>query len=485
MLLKLCCLLLTLSTFSTSFGQEDSFLQANSEITPLEIGNKVPEEIWQMPFQLVKYKEEPKTIRLEEYRGKTIIIDFWATWCAGCIISMPYMQNLVEAFPSDVVLVNVTNEDAKLISNFLEVTASPQIRQLEDEFSTIVSGQILKDLIPHRSIPYIAVINPEGVLEQTTLPHLLTNEVLGKIVDNEEYYMPKYRNSFDTTILSHTFTDIKQHKPTYYTTLTGTMDGFSALGKTWLDTADKEARGYYINRPILRLFQIALPLKFNIMMPSRRLMVMDDPGKVDFYHERNRNYNDKEFNYSYEYILPSNWNKEQILQRMYDDLSGFTGFHAVIIERDVPCLVIRASKKSPQETKNMGKRPRAVIDGVRQGLAAEYLGLSETGARNYVQATKISSIAWILNNLKEGSVPFVIDETGIEYPIDLDLPDGLTDVNALKTTFARQGLELVPEIRNMEMFVMADRPIDREAWSKAPIELTKFGYVLKEGYSYE
>lgn len=38
------------------------------------------------------------TIRLEDFKGKIVIIDFWATWCAPCIASFPVMQKVIEHF---------------------------------------------------------------------------------------------------------------------------------------------------------------------------------------------------------------------------------------------------------------------------------------------------------------------------------------------------------------------------------------------------
>ncbi len=39
-----------------------------------------------------------KTVSLRELKGKTIIVDFWATWCGPCIASMPGMKKAVEKF---------------------------------------------------------------------------------------------------------------------------------------------------------------------------------------------------------------------------------------------------------------------------------------------------------------------------------------------------------------------------------------------------
>ncbi len=38
---------------------------------------------------------------LKDLKGKTIVIDFWATWCAPCIAAFPGMQNAIEKYKND------------------------------------------------------------------------------------------------------------------------------------------------------------------------------------------------------------------------------------------------------------------------------------------------------------------------------------------------------------------------------------------------
>ncbi|MDZ4158870.1 MAG: TlpA disulfide reductase family protein, partial [Anaerolineaceae bacterium] len=37
---------------------------------------------------------ENETIRLEQYRGIPVVINFWATWCIPCRLEMPLLQQL-------------------------------------------------------------------------------------------------------------------------------------------------------------------------------------------------------------------------------------------------------------------------------------------------------------------------------------------------------------------------------------------------------
>lgn len=44
---------------------------------------------------------EGNPITLSELKGKVVVLDFWATWCAPCIKSFPVMQQAVDQYKDD------------------------------------------------------------------------------------------------------------------------------------------------------------------------------------------------------------------------------------------------------------------------------------------------------------------------------------------------------------------------------------------------
>lgn len=55
-----------------------------------------------------------ETVSLSDYRGKKVILNFWATWCPPCKAEMPHMQNFYEKNANEgieIVAVNLTNID--------------------------------------------------------------------------------------------------------------------------------------------------------------------------------------------------------------------------------------------------------------------------------------------------------------------------------------------------------------------------------------
>jgi thiol-disulfide isomerase/thioredoxin len=63
-----------------------------------------------------------KNLSLSAYRGKVVYLDFWASWCAPCLKSLPLLDELRKEFPGDdfqVLAVNVDSDPEKA-RRFLE-----------------------------------------------------------------------------------------------------------------------------------------------------------------------------------------------------------------------------------------------------------------------------------------------------------------------------------------------------------------------------
>jgi uncharacterized protein (TIGR03435 family) len=54
-------------------------------------------------------------------KGKVVVVEFWATWCAPCIASIPHLNDLAEQFrDEDVVFISLTDEPADTVEPFLK-----------------------------------------------------------------------------------------------------------------------------------------------------------------------------------------------------------------------------------------------------------------------------------------------------------------------------------------------------------------------------
>src|SRR5208282_3742633 len=79
-----------------------SLLRCNSGSHPPRIGNPAPD------FTITDLQH---TVTLEQFRGKPVILNFWATWCPPCIEEMPSLVQLHKELGNKVAIIAVS-EDA-------------------------------------------------------------------------------------------------------------------------------------------------------------------------------------------------------------------------------------------------------------------------------------------------------------------------------------------------------------------------------------
>lgn len=106
---------------------------------------------------MLKNLSTHKIISVENWRGKVIFLNFWASWCPPCVAEMPSIEKLYEHFKQDsstvFVLVNLDNEKEKAIQFIKRKNIKAPVYQLVSPLPPVYSS---------RTIPTTFVISPEG-----------------------------------------------------------------------------------------------------------------------------------------------------------------------------------------------------------------------------------------------------------------------------------------------------------------------------------
>ena len=97
------------------------------------------------------------TVRLSDYRGKVVFLNFWATWCPTCVVEMPAMEKLHRRLKEKafvMVAVNLQESPARVKSFFEKLGLS--FISLLDSSGAVGSGFAV------RGLPTTFVLDKEG-----------------------------------------------------------------------------------------------------------------------------------------------------------------------------------------------------------------------------------------------------------------------------------------------------------------------------------
>ena len=77
-----------------------------------------------------------KKVNLKQYRGKIVLLDFWATWCHGCKQEIPWFAEFEKVYgPKGLAVVGVSMDEGgwKVVKPFLAETHVPYRMLLGDD----------------------------------------------------------------------------------------------------------------------------------------------------------------------------------------------------------------------------------------------------------------------------------------------------------------------------------------------------------------
>ncbi len=117
-----------------------------------------------------------KTHRLQDYKGKWVLVNFWATWCPPCLEEMPDLQKLHET-RKDLVVIGIAMDykDPQYVISFAE--------DLLVTFPIVLGNQKIASQIGRISgLPTTYLYSPQGNLAAQNVG-ALTRQSVERYID--------------------------------------------------------------------------------------------------------------------------------------------------------------------------------------------------------------------------------------------------------------------------------------------------------------
>lgn len=111
---------------------------------------------------------EGELVKLSDFQGKVIVLNFWATWCPPCIKEIPHFNELSEALKDKGVVfigISVDRGGVSVVKDFLEKTPInyPILMYNESVYATYQSYLPSKD---QGGIPFTFIIDQMGNIRE-------------------------------------------------------------------------------------------------------------------------------------------------------------------------------------------------------------------------------------------------------------------------------------------------------------------------------
>ena len=412
------------------------FLQVPAQ-QPLKIGATVPDSVWESPLQLINASQQTTT--LSKDREKLILLDFWATWCSGCLKNFPKMETLEKQFGDHLKIVPVTKESRATLKKFFATKNGQRFKHI----ASVTEDKLLSKVFPHHAIPFIIWIK-NGQVINTTDAEQVTAKTIGEILQQKTSSLQTVLqiNRKRPLMLAEQFDLEKSTNLRHYALLSKGRIRAIPPGSGFHRTEDGVVYGRQMtNVSLMNIFRaIGYELfreQGDLFSEKRITNLVKDVAQIDFTMSQEDESVDALL-YNFEFIVPV-VEADSLYSQMLKSLSAHSGYVATIEMQRKKCLILkRISNTDPIATKGE--------------ISTDSFFKNPSFLRNQSLETLIAALN--VNSQLTG-LP-VVDETGYKGKVDLNLGT-LSDLASLKKALHRHGLDLVEGDRMIRMLMVKDR----------------------------
>ncbi len=401
------------------------------------------------------------TINLSSFKGRLIIIDFWNTYCSACIGALPKLEALQKKFGDSILIVPVTYQSESSIKQFLSIRKN---MGKEINLLSIVEDTLLRQLFPHEADPYEIWIDSSGkiiaITDDYTVSEKNIREILmGKALKAKnkagfrmvlDPYRPLLINNYGAPDSSFIYRSV----------ITNHIDNLGV--QRGIVSNAKITRIYLTNQTIIDLYKFAygsLNKNYALWMDNDQLdkRVIRDISDSSKLIDRcevgiriDRSLFDKNYLYCYDLTLPPEFNKEEALKIMIQDLNRFFKLKSSVKKCKVMCLDLICSSK---EKLNKFRLHNDIYEKYKSVEAGKSVSSDHSGIT--LSNNKLSDLVGLLNTYYR--IPYIMNKTNYSDSVSMVLDFENIQLEGIKSELQKHSLDLLPKEYKLDMLVLSDK----------------------------
>ncbi len=107
-------------------------------------------------FTFLNAEDSGERLSLSSLKGKVVVLDFWATWCGPCRMTIPQLNQLVTEYRNkDVKFIGVSADPASKVVEFRKANQVSYPMYLDDNYKATKSFNI-------ENIPHLVILDKQG-----------------------------------------------------------------------------------------------------------------------------------------------------------------------------------------------------------------------------------------------------------------------------------------------------------------------------------
>jgi thiol-disulfide isomerase/thioredoxin len=127
--------------------------------------------------------------KISDFKGKLLILDFWATWCGTCLKQFPHSDSLAVEFKNDLTIILV-NSELRTGDNLTKIKYTFSDRPKPEHLLIAYNDTTLRNLVKYHSLPHYVWISPSGVICAITDHFQVTRKNIREVLNGTQVNMP-------------------------------------------------------------------------------------------------------------------------------------------------------------------------------------------------------------------------------------------------------------------------------------------------------